>query len=117
MSDFAHYWRVANRFDHDTDEWYVGLLHDTIEDDLLSYEEILEIHGERIANYVNALARSVDETYAQYIARVRKDPVTREVKIADIEDNLRRGIKNPKGNLRVRYEKALLELRVARHYT
>ena len=34
------------------------------------------------------MTKRIDETYEQFIERVRKNPVARRVKIADLEDNM-----------------------------
>lgn len=114
MNDFAHYVRVAGRFTYGSDEHIVALLHDAIEDHLVTHGTIERIYGNRIATYVQFMARRSDETYTQYIQRIKSEELATEVKIADLEDNLRR-MDSAHESLRPRYEKALLDLRVSRH--
>ncbi len=94
----------------------IALLHDTIEDTSLTYEEILKVFGPNVANTVQCLSRLPGEAYhGSYIQRVKENEFARIVKIADLEENLFYcylpnpspiGIKN-----KYKYEKALKFLR------
>ena len=60
----------------------VALLHDTIEDTSVTYDDIVKAFGSQVANHVRTLTK-VDETYLEAILRAKQHPITRIVKIAD----------------------------------
>lgn len=66
-----------------------GLLHDTIEDTCVT-PQLLKEKGfdDDIVEAVLALSRRPDETYAEFIVRVSRNEIAKEVKIADLEDNM-----------------------------
>lgn len=66
-----------------------ALLHDTIEDTFVTADYLKECGFDNdVVNAVLALSRGADETYAQFILRASKNKIAREVKIADLEDNM-----------------------------
>ena len=65
-----------------------GLAHDLLEDTDCTYEQLAEINQE-LADNVLVLTRKEDESYADYIKRVKEgNDVVRKVKIIDIMDHL-----------------------------
>lgn len=71
----------------------VAILHDVLEDARPGALEwvhrmILDRLGTRVMGIVDLLTRRRGEEYTDYIERLRMDPIAREVKIADLEDNL-----------------------------
>ncbi len=66
----------------------MALLHDTLEDTDTTYEELKKEFGVEIAHGVLVLTKTDDETYEEYIERVKTNPDATAVKIADISDNL-----------------------------
>lgn len=83
----------------------VGWLHDTVEDTGLLYEEIEDKFGPEVKKAVQSLTHD-DESYADYIMRVRTNPTASVVKIADLRDNL--SDLSPKQKQRIdKYELAL----------
>lgn len=116
---------IANRH-HDAHPWEVaimavarerkpnfyafitGLLHDSIEDDYVTGDELEEFPGE-VQYAVHELTRREGETYTAYIERVRDAPsLARQVKLADAEVNLAR-CQNSKeyGGLEKRYRRVI----------
>ena len=67
----------------------VALLHDTIEDTPVT-PDYLRQQGfpDDIVDAVLSVTRREDEPYEQYILRASQNPLGREVKIADLEDNM-----------------------------
>lgn len=68
----------------------VALLHDVLEDSGIT-EENLQTMGfsEEIISAVKALTRGRFQSYSEYIIKqVRKNPLARKVKLADIQDNM-----------------------------
>lgn len=66
----------------------VALLHDTLEDTNVVYEELKDLFGIDVAETVRVLTRLPGEEYMDYIARVKTNPDAVKVKLADIADNL-----------------------------
>jgi len=103
--------RVAEKLNYLTLK-IIALLHDVVEDSDVTVEEIHKHFGSVIAEAVEAITRK-DETYSDYIKRVTKNKLAREVKIADLLDNLEHIDKYPDwgfASLRPRYEAALRTL-------
>lgn len=84
-----HVLRVALKFTQY--EYFVpAVLHDIVEDCHYPLSRIEELFGADIANTVDHLTRREDETYSDYIKRCARNPISRKIKIADLEDNLSR---------------------------
>lgn len=82
-----HCRRVARKL---TDERAkaVAWLHDVLEDTDASEDELRPKFGDGIVDAVVALTRREDEAADDYYARVRGNDLARQVKLADIHDNL-----------------------------
>ena len=99
------------------DEKIVGVLHDVVEDsDVWNFKRLREEgFEENILSALKSVTKaSEDEGYQQFIKRAAKNEIGRNVKIADIKDNLdvtRIGALNEKDLLRInKYKEALLFL-------
>ena len=70
-------------------ERIVALLHDTIEDTDVTAEYLLG-HGfpQHIVDGVLSVTKRDGEAYDDFVARAKRNPLGRLVKIHDIEDNL-----------------------------
>lgn len=80
--------RVANRCNNDN-ERIVALLHDTIEDMEVTAEYLLiEGFPRNIVDAILSVTRNKDESYEDFIKRSRLNPIGRQVKIHDLEDNM-----------------------------
>ena len=81
--------RVAARFKDKPVLAAIGQLHDVIEDSTMTAEGLQEmgIPG-CVVEAVVALSKIPGENYLDFILRVMRNPLARQVKIADIEDNL-----------------------------
>ena len=80
--------RVAERC---KDPWakIVALLHDTIEDTGVTAEYLhSEGFPDEIINGVLSVTKREGETYEDFVRRAAKNPIGKEVKIADLEDNM-----------------------------
>lgn len=78
--------RVAERM-KTLEERVVGWLHDTVEDTGLSLLEIEHQFGPETAAAVDAISRRDNETWDDYLLRVKNNPIARNVKISDLIDN------------------------------
>jgi len=99
------------------DEKIVGVLHDVVEDsDVWNFKRLREEgFEENILSALKSVTKvSGDEDYQQFIKRAGQNEIGRNVKIADIKDNLdvtRIGTLNEKDLLRInKYKEALLFL-------
>jgi (p)ppGpp synthase/HD superfamily hydrolase len=92
-----------------------AVLHDVLEDTPVTAEDLrgAELSGE-VVDAVVALTRRPGQTYEEYIERVAGNALAREVKLADLADNLannRRLPRRPDVVARIeRYERAVRRL-------
>lgn len=103
-----------------TEKYYLlkisAYLHDAMEDSHIGEGFIRENFGDEILEVVEYLTRKDDETYFEYIHRVKENEYARIVKVADIEFNLSECLKaggvDGEGTLKLveRYKKALVIL-------
>jgi (p)ppGpp synthase/HD superfamily hydrolase len=70
-------------------EQIVAVLHDLVEDTSHTLNELRHIgYAPEIIRAIEALSRGLEESYTQFIERVRVNPLARRVKLADLEDNM-----------------------------
>lgn len=80
--------RVANRCSNN-DERIVALLHDTIEDTDITPEYLLsEGFPRSIVDAIISVTRNAEESYEDFVKRSRLNPIGRQVKLHDLEDNM-----------------------------
>ena len=66
-----------------------GILHDVVEDCGVTSDDLRALgYPERVVRAVDLLSRRDDEPYETFIERLSVDPLARQVKLADLEDNL-----------------------------
>lgn len=71
------------------DEKIVGLLHDTVEDKKISYNELRELDfPEYIIKAIDSVTRREGETYMDFVRRSKENVIGRNVKLKDIENNM-----------------------------
>ncbi len=97
------------------DERIVAVLHDVVEDTEHTLQDLRKAgYSEKMLRSLDHLTKREDEEYDQFIKRVKRNPLARRVKIADLKDNMDiRRIKNPKQHdfKRIeKYRRALKEL-------
>lgn len=100
---------VASQFE-DPHLQRIAYLHDTVEDGNVGLDDIHGKFGNEVGDAIDAITRRSDEQYFDYIERVKEHPEAKQVKIADLESNLRN---NPNESLAGRYNKALNMLKMA----
>ena len=103
---FSHVARVTLILAHvfgcyDEEVLTAALLHDTIEDTATDYDEVAELFGERVADYVVTLTKNVmlpkQEREEEYAARLAAAPEAVMIaKMADLYDNLSDRVHSPK---------------------
>lgn len=85
---FGHVARVAKRCET-LPAQIVALLHDVIEDTDVTPEMMEEMEfSEFIIKAVVCLTHREGESYEDYVKRAARNPIAREVKMADLEDNM-----------------------------
>lgn len=85
---FQHPMRVAMRCKTD-EEKIVAMLHDTIEDTDVTVEYLLEQgFPQAIVDGVLSVTKREGESYEDFVARAKQNPLGRVVKLHDLEDNL-----------------------------
>ena len=72
-----------------TDEQIAAILHDTVEDTDVTYEQLSEAgFSAEIISAVRALTKLDGESRVEAARRAVKHPIARQVKLADVKDNL-----------------------------
>ncbi len=67
----------------------IALLHDVIEDTPITIDELRSKgFSEDILEAISALTKRNDESYEQFILRVSQNSLAKQVKIADLKDNM-----------------------------
>ena len=72
-----------------TDEQIAAILHDTVEDTDVTYEQLSEAgFSAEIVSAVRALTKLDGESRVEAARRAVEHPIARQVKLADIKDNM-----------------------------
>ena len=72
-----------------SDEQIAAILHDTVEDTAVTYEQLSEAgFSAEIISAVKALTKLDGESRVEAARRAVKHPIARQVKLADVKDNL-----------------------------
>ena len=70
-------------------EMMTAILHDVVEDSDWTFEQLREAgFSEEVLTAIDGVTNREDENYAQFIERAKQNPIARQVKIADLEDNM-----------------------------
>ena len=100
-----HLRRVAEQMPNDKLK-AAAFLHDSVEDEKMTLNEIRSKFGNAVAGLVDAVSRKDGETYEQFINRVAKNPEAAQIKLADLRENIR-NVDEFRPSLRSRYERAI----------
>lgn len=68
-------------------ECVIALLHDVVEDTSISFKEIEKLFPEEVVSVLKILTHEKGVSYMDYIKEVKKNPIARKIKIADIKHN------------------------------
>ena len=73
----------------DTEETtIVALLHDVVEDTHITLEDLRSMgFGETVLEAINLMTHEKGVPYMEYVAAIKKNPIARQVKIADLRHN------------------------------
>jgi (p)ppGpp synthase/HD superfamily hydrolase len=70
-------------------EMIVAILHDVVEDTPWTFDRLrAEGFSEEVMAALDGVTRRPEETYGEFVARAKTNPIARRVKIADLEDNM-----------------------------
>ena len=70
------------------DEKIVALLHDVLEDTQVTKEDLLIFFDDYIVEAVELLTKSKEESYTDYLAKIKQNKIARKVKIQDLKHNM-----------------------------
>lgn len=108
-----HPMRVMGAF-QDNSRRIVGILHDVIEDTEYEMSDLVELgFGAEILDAVQAITKQDNDVYEDYLSRVNTNAIARDVKLADIQDNMQRLHYLPEADrtrLTAKYQKARVAL-------
>jgi len=82
-----HPLRVMNHMDT-ADERVIAVLHDILEDTIVTEDYLLSLFPADIVEDIKGLSKRDNETYREFILRIREKPRQRKIKKADINDNI-----------------------------
>jgi (p)ppGpp synthase/HD superfamily hydrolase len=83
-----HPLRLMMRMSTD-EERTAAVLHDVVEDTSVTLADLRnERFSEQVLKAVDCLTHRKEDTYDGYIARIKENPLSLKVKLADLEDNL-----------------------------
>lgn len=84
-----HPLRVMFAVDDDDTARMVAVLHDVVEDSDISFEDLRAMgYAEAVLSALDCLTRRDDESYMEFVQRAKLNPIARQVKLADMEDNM-----------------------------
>jgi GTP diphosphokinase / guanosine-3',5'-bis(diphosphate) 3'-diphosphatase len=66
-----------------------AVLHDVLEDTMVTEAELRDRFPRPVCSLVSIVTKRTG-TYREYISRCARDPIAREIKIADVTDNMRK---------------------------
>ncbi|MDP8981886.1 MAG: HD domain-containing protein [Acidobacteriota bacterium] len=70
-------------------EMIVAILHDVVEDTPWTFDRLrAEGFSQDVLTALDGVTRRPEETYHEFVARSKTNPISRQVKIADLEDNM-----------------------------
>ena len=71
------------------EEMTVAILHDVVEDTKWTFDRLREAgFSETVVEAIGCVTKRAGESYDSLIERARANPLARQVKIADLEDNM-----------------------------
>lgn len=81
-----HPFHLAEQMDTET-EICAALLHDVAEDTDISLEKLAEDFPEEIINALRLLTHDKNIDYFDYVREIKKNPIAKKVKLADLKHN------------------------------
>lgn len=114
LEEYNHVCAVAGKCRHLRKTCVVALLHDFVEDEYATFEDVQQrfnLNDEQMAA-LNAITRREGEKYFDYIKRVKQNEMATTVKLADLQHNITRCVNDLPNRCELirRYAKAYLIL-------
>lgn len=69
------------------EECVVALLHDTVEDTDVTFEELEKEFSKSIVEAVKLLTHDDSTPYMEYVRKIKENPIAKRVKLADLRHN------------------------------
>ena len=69
------------------EECIVALLHDTVEDSDVTFEDLAHDFSPEVVQAVKLLTHNPEVEYFDYVREIKKNPIARKVKLADLRHN------------------------------
>ena len=69
-------------------EKIVALLHDVVEDTNVTLEDLKKFFDSDIIEAINLLTHKEEDTYMEYLTRIKNNPIAKNVKIQDLKHNM-----------------------------
>ena len=69
-------------------ECIVALLHDVVEDTDVTFEQLKKEFSGEVIEVLRLLTHDKNTDYMEYIMKLKKNPIAKKIKIADIKHNL-----------------------------
>ena len=86
--DYINHSKTVASFVNTDDEKAAAYLHDVLEDTEITSEELLQKGiPVSVVNAVEVLTKTKDVPYLDYLKKVKKNPIARVVKLADLKHN------------------------------
>lgn len=82
--------RVASKFTHDPDLETVALLHDILEDTVVTEKQLRTQFPKQVVDAVVVITKKGGQDYEQYLHLVKSNKLALAVKLADMADNVGR---------------------------
>jgi (p)ppGpp synthase/HD superfamily hydrolase len=79
--------RIEGRWPEDNKLRIVAVLHDILEDTSID-RQLLSFLDEDVRKAIEAISKKPREPYQDYLTRVKENPLARQVKLIDLDDNL-----------------------------
>lgn len=70
------------------EEKIVALLHDVLEDTSVTKEDLLKFFSEEIVEAISLLTHKEEDSYMEYLAKIKANPIAKAVKLADLKHNM-----------------------------
>ena len=87
VSYINHPLTVSNNLETE-DEKIVGLLHDVVEDTAVTLDDLRLFFDENIIEAINLLTHKEDDSYMDYLAKIKENKLAKAVKLADLRHNM-----------------------------
>ena len=86
--DYFNHPLTVSSFLDEEDEKVVGLLHDVVEDTLVTLDDLRLFFSDEIVEAINLLTHKEEDSYMDYLAKIKENKLAKAVKLADLRHNM-----------------------------